>query len=56
MSPILLQILTVRRAVDDGWVDPEEEDMWGSFKNIGKKLLNFGGKPAESQQGKKIIW
>ena len=28
---------------DDGWVDPEETDMWGSFRNIGQKLLNFGG-------------
>lgn len=32
---------------DDGWVDPDETDAWAGLKNIGKKLLNFGGRKEE---------
>ncbi len=28
---------------DMGWVDPDETDAFAGIKNIGKKLLNFGG-------------
>lgn len=41
---------------DEGWVDPEETDMFAGFKNFGKKFLNFTGKEPESEQGKPIIW
>lgn len=43
---------------DDGWVDPNETDMWAGLKNIGKKILNFSGNNDEyrEQYGKPILW
>ncbi|MEW5307353.1 MAG: hypothetical protein WDW36_009757 [Sanguina aurantia] len=41
---------------DDGWVDPEETDMWGGFRKIGEKLLNFGGQKAPDKTQKPILW
>lgn len=37
-------------------VDPDETDMWGSFRKIGEKLLNFGGKKAPDTTQKPIMW
>lgn len=43
---------------DDGWVDPDETDMFAGFKKIGKKILNFSGNNDEyrEQLGKPILW
>lgn len=43
---------------DEGWVDPNEVDMWAGLKNIGKKILNFSGNNDEyrEQYGKPILW
>ncbi|GAX84385.1 hypothetical protein CEUSTIGMA_g11807.t1 [Chlamydomonas eustigma] len=43
---------------DEGWVDPEETDMWSGLKKIGKKILNFSGNNDEyrEQYGKPILW
>lgn len=37
-------------------VDPEETDMWGGFRKIGEKLLNFGGQKAPDKVQKPIMW
>jgi hypothetical protein len=45
-------------------VDPDETDMWGSFRNIGSKLLDFGSAfsgskvadEAAAAPRKPIIW
>eukprot|EP00195_Chlamydomonas_chlamydogama_P007873 CAMPEP_0202894892 /NCGR_PEP_ID=MMETSP1392-20130828/4185_1 /ASSEMBLY_ACC=CAM_ASM_000868 /TAXON_ID=225041 /ORGANISM="Chlamydomonas chlamydogama, Strain SAG 11-48b" /LENGTH=209 /DNA_ID=CAMNT_0049579717 /DNA_START=25 /DNA_END=654 /DNA_ORIENTATION=- len=42
---------------DDGWVDPNETDMWSGLKKLNKKIFNFGGKAAEEDEyGKPIMW
>lgn len=43
---------------DDGWVDPDEVDMWAGFKALNKKVFSFGKKEPtpEDAEPKKIIW
>lgn len=41
---------------DEGWVDPDEVDMWSGLKKLGSKIFNFSGKKPESQIGKPILW
>lgn len=41
---------------DDGWVDPEEVDMWSGLKRIGEKIFNFGGKNSIIEKGKPVVW
>ena len=41
---------------DDGWVDPEETDMWGGFKKISQKILDFGQVKYDKPGEKPIMW
>lgn len=43
---------------DDGWVDPEETDMWAGLKKIKTKILNFSGNNDvfDAEYSKPILW